>query len=108
MGIRAIGMEIMCKEKGAARKRPLAEATGFRGVDYFYTIGLGNKDGINADTLKNLSEKVWENNKNCVFSDEKKPYLCGNLTALKSGLYRDGRQHNQTGVYGCEYPGYAQ
>ena len=72
--------------EGSCSKAALAEATGFRGVDYFYTIGLGNKDGINADTLKNLSEKVWENNKNCVFSDEKKPYLCGNLTALKQAF----------------------
>lgn len=66
------------------------QAAELTGVQYFYTIGLGNEGNINATTLTTISSKVAGANKNLgittVTNTDNKPFLCTDLTALKDAF----------------------
>lgn len=64
----------------------MKEAAGITSANYFYTIGLGDKDAINSDVLTNLSKTVAEKSSGCIVNTDNKPFMCDSLEGLKNAF----------------------
>ena len=64
----------------------MKEAAGITSANYFYTIGLGNKDAINSNVLTNLSKTVAEKSPGCIVNTDNKPFMCDSLEGLKNAF----------------------
>lgn len=71
---------------GSCSKAAMEEAAGITSANYFYTIGLGNKNAINSNVLTNLSKTVAEKSPGCVVNTDNKPFMCDSLEGLKSAF----------------------
>lgn len=71
---------------GSCSKAAMEEAAGITSANYFYTIGLGNKDAINSDVLTKLSKTVSEKSPGCIVNTDNKPFMCDSLEGLKNAF----------------------
>ena len=71
---------------GSCSDAAMKEAAGITSANYFYTIGLGNKNAINSDVLTDLSKTVAEKSPGCIVNTDNKPFMCDSLEGLKSAF----------------------
>lgn len=67
---------------GSCSSAAYREAETITNANFFYTIGLGNADKINANVLKNLSAKVETASPGCVTNGGNAPFMCDDLSGL--------------------------
>ena len=71
---------------GSCSDAAMKEAAGITSANYFYTIGLGDKDAINSVVLTNLSKTVAEKSPGCIVNTDNKPFMCDSLEGLKNAF----------------------
>ena len=72
--------------EGSCSRAAMKEAAGITSANYFYTIGLGNKNAINSDVLTDLSKTVAEKSPGCIVNTDNKPFMCDSLEGLKNAF----------------------
>lgn len=71
---------------GSCSRAAYAEAERIKNADFFYTIGLGNADKINAGVLRELSARVKTGSPDCVTNENNEPFMCDNLAGLTAAF----------------------